>query len=256
MEYQLKSKEYYYGLKEIMNKYNLKVKKYMGKPFIGDCSYFFSTYFDGSSYEDYFFKYISNADENFNHVTGKGNEFKGRSIDQLRRIAEIECEDIDNPAITVDMCMDDLITHAIFETVDGHLSEIEFERQYLNKDEYDIERTYGDLDSRCGVDIIATRKLDGVKYFFQIKPISFFKGNRNLSLKNDRKEFLFVKQNNLISIMRERGYDGDCTILFIIYENKDGNIIFHKNARNGKYCWCLSELIDNNGEVKNYKTKI
>ena len=73
----------------------------------------------------------------------------------------------------------------------------------------------------------------------QVKPNTFFKGNGNDSLINDRKSAI-EKEKKVTSIY-------NVPTFYIIYKKDSGKFIEH----NGKYCFRLHDLINNDGTTKN-----
>lgn len=257
----LKDKEYYNSNKKTFNtKYNKIWKQIAGRPFLGSCSYLFRKY-KPTSYQDFFDKYVNDSDTyGYDSITCRGSEHHGRSIEQLNRLAELYHKRCNDKDITVDMCFDDIVNHAIIETYDGHQAELIVMKAIDSTGKYYTEPCEDDIDARYGVDIIVKNKENGkISNLLQIKPITTFLGTYNSSLIEDRKNF-FNKQNELNDYMYNIGRGDEIrNIEFMCYDkqhyDRTKEILFL--TENGRMRFNLSELCDLNGMPrKTYKNCI
>lgn len=253
----IKSKEYYDELKALFNKkYNLIYKEnYSPKANIGDCSYLYKKY-RPTSYEDFFARYLADADTEFSMKTHKGDRKHGRSLEQLECLAECYFNEIveynkkhkKKNDVTLQMCFDDLFNHIIIETFDGKKIERFFSEMIKNSsDDFVVNECVGPMDSELGVDIIVRKKSDNdyIRYL-QIKPNTFFAITKNQSLVDDRRNAR-AKENKLREIVGE-----DAKIEYIVYDKhsylESEKVMIAKMGNKTKFK--LSDLIYDNGIPK------
>ena len=248
---ELKSKEYYEKNKQKFNtNCNEQYKEISGRKFIGNNSWLFK-YLQPTDYQDFFNKYLKytdgtslNPNVNYTKWDLMKDEYYGRTIDDLIAIAKFykaSCPHVDYP---LEEFFDDLVNHIIIETFDGHQAEGEL-RDILISKGFEVKEINGYLDAKCGVDLIVTKN-GSVKYI-QVKPITTFLGNSNVSLKNDRKNF-FDKQKKLNDYLGE-----ETEIIYMLYNKKHMDetkeiLWFYKGD---KVKFRLNELIDINGKALN-----
>lgn len=246
----LKSVEYYQNLKKRLAKYNQIYKDNIApKPYVGDNSKLYAK-LKPISYQDFFDKYTTYLPTpNYIPKNLKGDKEYGRSIEHLQMLAGRYKELVNDDTFTLEEFFDDIICHVIIETFDGHKPEKELVK-ILSEKGYDVEETSGVMDSEYGVDLIV--KKDGVvKEYIQVKPISTFLGNKNISLKNDRANF-FNKQYLLDEFVKQHPHLPKRDIIFMIYD-------YNHLHNTGEVRWCykdgkvkfkLNELCLTNGETK------
>ena len=134
-------------------------KKYAPAIYIGCCSKAFEMS-HCTNYEDFYYWYIV-------HV---------KTPYEIINVAKLFYDDInDKSNTTLEECMRIVILHAVIETVDGKLKEI-YLSNYLIKNGFEIYSPTQNDDSLKGIDIIAVK--NNIKYLIQVKPISFFLGNK------------------------------------------------------------------------------
>lgn len=102
-----------------------------------------------------------------------------------------------------------------------------------------VEHSTQEQDAEYGIDLIVDDK-----YFIQIKPISFIRGNNNASLINDRKLAIFKQEK----AMKDYGKP----TFFIFYDRKTSKTI----TTNGKLCHKLSDYINSDGTTINNRTNM
>lgn len=249
-----KEKEYYEKLKKKFNDNygNIYRRNFSGRPYIGDCSYLYKK-LSPTSPEDFYNKYISYYNEEFSFKNHKGNEYFGRSVEQLKYLAKCYYEAIiaedKNANVTIQDCYDDLVNHIIMETYDGH-----FVERYLidiilkSSDDFIIESCTGDFDAKIGIDFIVKKHSDK-KYvrYIQVKPHTFFcYAKKNKSLIYDRLNAK-KKERILQEKIDENGY-----IEYVIYDknklDETGEILIAKKDNKTKFR--LNELINEYGQPK------
>ena len=254
MAYKLKSKEYY---EEIKGKFNINCSeqydRIRGKEFIGDNSWLFK-HLQPTSYQDFFDKYVKcnigeslDPNKRYSLYELKKEEKAGRSLKDLMALAKFykrSCPHVDYP---LEEFFDNIVTHAIIETLDGKRAEINLRDFYNSLEDYEVDIVDGDLDDKCGVDLIIRNKKDNTVLYIQVKPISTFLGNSNIGLIKDRIRF-FKKQKNLNNALGE-----EHEILYMMYDkthlDKTNEVLwFHKGDKN---TFKLTELIDTNGNALN-----
>lgn len=252
MEYQLKSKEYYEVNKKKFNfLYNNIIKKYINRARIGCCSYLCHK-FKPIGYEDFFKKYLeSGKDSKFNYSTLKGDYYHGRTIEELYALSEACCKEINVPSITTDMCLDDIVNHCILETYDGQAIERAVCKTISETKKYVVRQEEDDIDAEMGVDITVGDKDGNVTNFIQIKPLSTFMGNKNISLRTDRANF-YMKQVKLDNYLDMDDRPNDKRLIeYMVYDkteyNNSGRIKFLINKKNGSFRFHLNELCDERG---------
>ena len=240
----LKDIEYYSTNKKLFNKkYNNIIKRFIGRPVVGCCSYLYKKYAP-ISYQDFLDKYFADGDNNFNKESLRGEHDKGRNYESFCAIAQKYYEAIHavNSNITYEQCFDDLITHTIIETFSGK----DAERIVINKingiEGHHAEETFGDLDAIYNVDIIDSNDEGHVLHYIQVKPFTTFKGNFNKSLISDRINF-YHKEEKL-----NRDFPNKLGLEYFIYKrDKDGKIKFL--TIDGKKRFTINQLCDRNGKT-------
>lgn len=252
MEYQLKSKEHYEKNKRVFNfLYNRITKRYINRAKIGCCSYLCHK-FRPNDYQDFLDQYLeSGKNSNFDYNTLKGDSHKGRTLDELKAISEAYCKDINVPEVTYEMCFDDIINHCIIETFDGQAVEREVCKVISETSNYSVYQEEDDFDAELGVDITVVNSDGKITNFIQIKPISTFMGNKNLSLKDDRVSF-YMKQVKLDNYLDSNERSNDKRLIeYMVYDKNEyhrtGRLKFLQNKNNNSLRFHLNELCDMRG---------
>lgn len=194
---ELKTLKHYNTNKRKFNKnYNYIWKKIAGPFYVGSCSYLFQEFYKewlGShdeipSPEDFAKYYFSHTNPEADVGIYKKNcEKYGRSVDDLRILAEEYQKRCNNYNIPLEDYFDDIVNHVIVETTIGQIREIRLIREYESKG-FTVEHTNGYWDKDLGVDFII-RKDGVIRDYIQCKPLTTFMGNNNVSLVEDRKNF-------------------------------------------------------------------
>ena len=244
----IKSLDYYNQNKQIFNRnYNSITKKYVSRNRIGSCSYLFLKY-QPTSYQDFADKYFADYDDSsFNNETCVGDKHRGRSLEQMNKIAHMYYAEINDPEITTVQCFDDLINHVIIETFDGHQAELYLCNIVNKHGEYEINTGVDDLDTVCGVDLIIHKRGTNHTRYIQVKPNTTFMGNKNISLRADRVNF-FEKEKKLQNYLK----DNNVHIEYMIYYKDEYD--FKKKFKflkiNGKFRHRLEDLCNPDGTMK------
>ena len=127
-----------------------------------------------------------------------------------------------------------IIYHLIVETFRGCQREKQIE-EYLQHNGFEVVHGDDEDDIYCGIDLIASN--DACSYALQVKPISFFRGNNNQGLIEDRKR-AFQKEQNTLDKYGIPTY-------YIIYNGDE----LVRNSK-GKLCHRLKDLITRDGKTK------
>ncbi len=182
--------------------------------------------------EDFCGKYVKYAEQNKNLPISQ----RGLTIDELIDLSEKYKELSESKTkLSYDssIYLNDALCHIIIETWDGQQNERDF-ISYLEKLGYKCSKFDGSVDAKYGVDIKVERG-DGRISAIQIKPISFFKSNRN-DVQNDRINLCLKYETALRDI-------GIKTYYAIYYKDKiTGDITWVKN--NGMYRFRINELFN------------
>lgn len=257
----IKDKEYYETNKKFFNThYNRQWKTIAGRPYLGSCSYLFMKY-KPVSYDDFLQKYLEDYDtENYDELTCRGDKHKGRSEEQLINLAKKYLKLCNNDKVTLEMCLDDIVNHAIIETFDGHQAELVLINLINGLPDFYAQSCEDDMDASYGVDVVVRRKENNkISNFIQVKPISTFLGDKNRSLVEDRKNF-FNKQEKLNIYLTENGQQDEIReIEYMCYDkqhyNRTNEVLFLNSG--GKTRHRLIDLCYRNGIPKiDYKNCI
>ena len=209
-----------YRLKEIW--YNFKYTN-----ILGCASYLYKKYGNPKTYQDFYNSYIKDHQSN--------SPEHGRDEEYLEYIA-FQMRKADGNKESVSVYYDYMVRKLIIDTFNG--SEMERKaKEMLKSSGYTItEPTYIE-DTQLAIDFKANFKLNN--YLIQVKPITFFMGDGNESLKKDRKLALEKKTK------AEKQYNAK--VLYMIYDKYTKEFLKH----NGKYAFKLDKLINNDGTTKN-----
>lgn len=201
--------------------------------YIGDCTLLCRLHLP-VSYEDFYQKYLNYALAN----SSKPIELRGLTYDELlsesHRFKEL-VEEQTSIVNDISVYYYGLVCHIIVETFNGKKKEL----QLLNY----IQKTFGyecvpfdsTIDCRFGVDLKIT-DLEGNIYALQIKPDTFFLGNKNVSLQDDRIGMIH-KRNKL---RKQFGID---TIYAVYCNRNDSNNGGWYMKDNGKITFKLEQLL-------------
>lgn len=221
----------FYKTKQTLWKFNSIWKKFSYRKWIGDCSYLYKK-FKPQSYQDFYEKYIHDGTVNKNTDI----RYRGRTEEEIYQIA-LKYRSLSDINIDLDVYIKNIILHTIIETYNGQKIEETIE-EYIKDKGYNVTRCYGDEDAEFGMDLKVFN--DKQKFAIQIKPLSFFKGNKNESLINDRIS-AFVKEQKCYEKYHMKIY-------YIVYDIlKDSKFKLLKN--DDKILFRLAQLCYRNGIV-------
>lgn len=221
----------YYITKQILWKYNKIWKKFSYRKWIGDCSFLYKK-FRPVSYEDFYQKYVKDGENN----KVDDIRFRGRTEKEIYQIA-LQYRSLCDINIDIDIYVKNIILHTIIETYNGQKIE-ETIQEYIESKGYNVIRCCGDEDAEYGIDLKVHN--DTETFALQIKPLSFFKGNKNISLINDRIS-AFVKEQKCYNTFNIKTY----YIVYDIISTNQFKILKNKN----KILFKLKHLCHTNGIV-------
>ena len=212
----------------ISRKYNKQWKKFAGRNSIGDCSNLFQR-LQPTDYYDFYVKYTKDGEETVhNRETYK---HYGRTEKEIEEVARNYMNECGNTSFSFDEFVKNVYMHTIIETYDGQKKE-ECVNQILANLGYTYEKPQNIEDSRFGIDFKVFKE-NKLVFVLQIKPISFFLGNKNYSLIQDRIS-AFEKQMLVQNKFNVPTY-------YMVYKSDDdGNVSWM--SENGKLCFELKHL--------------
>ena len=196
----------------------------------GCVAYLYKKYGYPSTPEEFYKRYINDD------WTCYFSKEQGRTYQHLlQKAKELRLKDGNRFPINVYW---DFIGQKLFvDTFNGLVKESEVKKM-LEESGFTVATATINEDKDLGIDL-KVYKDNEFLCIVQVKPNTFFKGNNNESLINDRNSAL-KKEKKSLSIY-------NVPTFYIIYKKDDGEFIQH----NGKYCFKLKDLIDNNGYTKN-----
>ena len=195
----------------------------------GCCTYLYKKYGYPETYDEFYIKYIN--DDKFQ------DKEHGRNEEYIYKMAYMLYLKDDER-----FCIEDyysyIIKKLIYDTLNGCKQESKVNDLLKRKGLRTVSPTINE-DLKYGIDIKVYEK-DKLLYMIQVKPNTFFIGNRNQSLINDRIKALEKEQKT----KQQFGVN----TYYIIYNKNDNNFILNK----GKYLsHRLEELINTDGTTKN-----
>lgn len=194
----------------------------------GSVAYLYKKYGYPNTCEAFYNKYISDHKEN--------SKENGRNYYYLIAKAN-ELREKDNNMYPINVYFDFLMQKLIVDTKNGLEKESEVKKM-LEESGFTCTIPTLNEDKDFGIDLKVYSD-NQLLCMIQVKPNTFFKGNNNESLINDRKKAI-EKEKKTISIY-------NVPTFFIIYKKDNGEFL----QRNGKYCFKLNNLINNDGTTKN-----
>lgn len=245
----LKDKCYYNELKKKINfLYGNIWKKISGRPYVGNCSYLYKK-LEPINYQDFFEKYINYISPNKTNSLKK-DEYYGRTINDLLNLAKKYKELCNDDKLSIEDFFDDIVNHVIIETFDGHIAE-NYILNVLKEKGFTVLNSDGEMDAVLGVDLIVKWK-EKIISFLQIKPVTTFLGNNNISLVNDRIEFYHKQEklNEYIKTAYKNCIIKNANIEYMLYDkstydNENKLKWYYKNNRSR---FSLNELCDKKGK--------
>lgn len=204
---------------------------FSGSNHVGNCTNLYSK-LRPVSYEDFYRKYIEYAEKNkFLRISQRGLTY-----DELLDLAKSYKQKSENKTLIsndLSVYFYDALCHVIVETFDGQKKERDFIK-FLTSLGYKCSHFDGKTDATYGVDIRVERD-DGRVSAIQIKPISFFKSNRE-DVQKDRINLCYKYENTLRDL-------GIKTYYAIYQKKRDSNEIDW--IKNGKgYRFRINELFN------------
>lgn len=194
----------------------------------GSVAYLYKKYGYPESYDKFFEMYTNDHKEN--------SKENGRNYKYLVAKAS-ELRNRDNNMYPIGIYFDFLMQKLIVDTFNGLAKESEVKKM-LEDSGFTVTTPTLNEDKDFGIDL-KVYKDNNLLCMIQVKPNTFFKGNNNYSLINDRKKAI-EKEKKVTTIY-------NVPTFFIIYKKDDGEFI----QRNGKYCFKLNNLINQDGTTKN-----
>lgn len=171
----------------------------------------------------------------FNYSTFKGNLNHGRTREMLQTIANnlyTLCQ-----KMTQEEWYDYLVVRGIRQSFIGWKAEEIIKDELLKKDYVIKEINDADIDSIKKIDIVAEK--DGKRYYFQVKPYTFFIANTANAEDDRKKQFNRCEEYN---------------IYLLIYTYKD-NCYTWLAHQNKKMAWKHTTVLNEDGSIKEWLKK-
>lgn len=220
--------------KETFNKLNYRLKnkwyKLNSTSNVGCMTYLYKKYNNPETYQQFYDLYVSDTKTDNPKTCGRNEEYITKVATQLGNL--------DGNQETLETYYDYIIQKLIIDTFNGLKKETEM-KQELEKHGYRCEEPTYTEDTDLAIDF-KIYKNDELYCLAQVKPHTFFIGNSNYSLINDRKLAL-QKQ----AIAEKQFY---VPVVYFIYNKNNNQWI--KNS-NGKITHRLTNLINIDGTTKN-----
>lgn len=226
-----KGEEHYNSLKSKWNddKYGEPwQKKYAGKPSVGAMVWLCDNW-KPKSYEDFFNRYITD-------YHGDDRLHRGRSPEEIEEIAvnwQKDVKDFDTP---LSEYFDAIILHTVVETYVG----TDFEKKAVKcLSEHGWAAVHGtdEEDSSMNIDYKIYDKDGVLRYFLQVKPLSFVVGNRNHTFRDRVNAFEKHEIGN-------KKYPG-VPYYYLIYDGYRNKWIYNPNEN--RCLFKYEELVRKNG---------
>lgn len=206
---------------------------------IGKCTYLYKI-LQPTSYEDFYHKYVSYAEQHFNEsVPNRG--LTEKELIQLGQRYKNMTEKNGNFSQPLSVYVYDAICHIIIETYDGMRKEQEA-LAIAKRHDKNIRPSDYFHDSNYGMDMLSVKN-DKVVYGIQIKPLSFFKSKR-ADVYRDRC-FMCKKHKKALAELGAETF-------YMIYETTNGKIQW-KTHEDGKFLWRFNDLVEYDNKRVNVK---
>lgn len=202
---------------------------------IGRLSYLWKVkYKKPRTYDDFMMKYFTDNEN-------KGDKIhSGRNVEEWNKIVnDFHKKALQiYPKVEIKTCSDYLLKKVIIDTLDGFKRELEFSDK-MKVLGFRCEDATPEQDAEESIDFLLYEKQNPNKlaYLVQLKPLSFFIGNANDSLRYDRKK---LYQN-----LHKNRAKYKVPMFAVIYDRKRN--IWIKNEQNG-YSFEIDKLINAKGE--------
>lgn len=216
--------------KQIDRNTNLKEKWYglNATNNVGCCTYLYKKYNYPKTYNEFYEAYIKDHSVN--------DKQSGRNEYYIYKIAK-ELSNRDNHRFEISDYYSYIVKKIIVDTLEGAKKESEINEMLIKKGLTTVSPTL-DEDLKLGIDL-KVYKNNKLLYMVQVKPNTFFIGNNNHSLINDRINAI-NKEQMVMNIYH-------VPTIYIIYNKNSGKFIKH----NGKLSHRLLNLINTDGTTKN-----
>lgn len=239
MKYDSIDKKIFKESNRISRKYNKQWNAIAGRGYIGDCSNLFQR-LKPTSYYDFYLKYTQDGEETKHDR--KTFKYCGRTEEEVEELANLYKSLCKDDSFTIEEYIRNIYMHTLIETYDGQMKEVYVTRLLTNMG-YTYEKPNSDEDGIMGIDF-KVFKNNELKFVIQVKPYSFFKGNSNKALIEDRIN-AFNKEQKVTNILKVPTY-------YMVYESFDDGTIKWLNE-NGKFAFELSRLCNKDGISYNSK---
>lgn len=198
----------------------------------GCCTYLYKKYGSPETYQAFYDSYTTNNTSDY------GDKENGRtSMYILKEAVKLSNKDMDR--FPLKDYYDYIVKKLIVDTLKGCKKELEVKYYLEEKGFTTTEPTYYQ-DTKEGIDKFVWKD-DKLQFIVQVKPNTFFIGNRNESLINDRRRA--VEKENIC----KNKYN--VPVVYMIYNKQTG--VFETNNKGGRG-FLLKNLIDNNGISNNF----
>lgn len=201
-------KKYWYGMNTTSN--------------FGTMTYLYKKYNCPNNYQDFYNYYINDNGNDRTH---------GRNEDYLYLMAE---KLYDYSGLPITVCYNYMCKKLFIDTLDGQKKELEIKNMILSTG-YDVKEPNYIQDTAEGIDKLVYK---GNKLFciIQVKPISFFRGNSNYGLIQDRKKALYQEK----LCIEKYGVP----VIYFIYDKQTNEWVKNSKGNKGH---SLRDLINNDG---------
>ena len=188
----------------------------------GCCTYLYKKYGYPATVEEFYNKYVTDEkDENLKTY--------GRTEDFIMKYAGILAKR-DNNRFSIDDYYSYIIKKLMYDTIEGLKWESKL-NDYINSKGFTTKPPTIYEDTTLGIDI-KVYKDNNLKCLVQCKPISFFRGNSNYSLINDRMKAITKEQKAVNAF--------GVPVFYCIYEKNKNE--WKLNKKGGR-CFKLKDLI-------------
>ena len=196
---------------------------------VGCMTYLYRKYNYPATYQDFFNAYVQDHKKN--------SKINGRSIEYLTKVAS-NLSILDGNKCDISIYFDYVVQKLIIDTFNGLQKEFEAKELIENHNLQVEEPTYSE-DTDLAIDM-KVKKNNMVKCAIQVKPHTFFLGNSNRSLVNDRR--LAIKKENKVKDNLK------IPVYYLIYNKNSGQWI---KTESGKLLHHLNNLVNEDGTTKN-----
>lgn len=203
---------------------------------VGCCSELYKR-FHPNSYQEFLEAYNRDGEinQNLDKVHRGRTEFE---IIELAKEYKVKCEAQKNVDYPLETYIKNIYCHVIVETFDGQERERTLAKM-LESSGYTVTEVYGDDDAELGADLWCEK--DDEIFAVQVKPLTFFLGNSNQSLINDR----IGAHKKVEKCLKKYGKK----TFYVVYSQQTNTFLKKKN---GKFAFRLEEFCDKQGHTNNF----